>query len=128
MTDKQYKDQKKRIQKYIDKWFADMGLGWFKIDFVWERERDATTPATIAKTTSAWQYRHGTIQWFLPACQQISDEELESSVIHEFVHVLINPLCVVSESGDLDLQHEYATETITRAFEWVRLAGQKDKS
>ena len=50
MTDKEYREQKARVKKYIDKWFKALGMGWFHIDMTWSRERDEDQPNTAAKT------------------------------------------------------------------------------
>lgn len=125
MTDKEYQEQKKRIKKYIDKWFQAMGLGWFKVDMEWSRERDLDNPQTAARTTTRWQYRHAVITWYVPALVDNDDEYLEGIVVHEFVHILVAPLLAVDSQDDLPLQHEYATECIARSMMWVREAGEK---
>lgn len=126
MTDKEYKTQKKRVQKYIDKWFNAMGLKWFRVDLVWDRERDQDSPNTAARTTTSWQYRHATVTWYMPTIVDNDDDFLEGIVVHEFVHILISPMAVVDKEADLPLQHEYATECLARAMQWVREAGRKD--
>lgn len=127
MTDKEYREQKARIQKLIDKWFKAMGLGWFHVDMVWCRERNKDSPDTSAITTTSWQYRNADIQWFLPVIADSDDDFLEGIVVHEFTHILLAPLLMVDKQDDLPLQHEYATECVARAIQWVREAGQKDK-
>lgn len=127
MTDKEFEAQKKRVKKYIAKWHDTMGLGWFKITMDWVRDRDEN-PATAAKTTSHWQYRQAWIQWFVPALVDNNDEFLESIVVHEFTHILLSPLLLVDSKEDLPLQHEYATETVARAIQWAREAGEKHGS
>lgn len=127
MTDKEYRKQKRRVQKYIDKWFKAMGLGWFQVTMTWQRERDADSPNTAARTISSWQYRSAEIVWFVPALVDNDDDFLEGTVVHEFTHILLSPLLLVDAKEDLPLQHEYATECVARAIQWAREAGQKDK-
>lgn len=126
MNDKEYAKQKKRIEKLTEKWHDPMGLSWFHIDTVWDRARDDDVPATAAKTSTSWQYRNATITWFLPACADNDDDFMENIVVHEFVHILVAPMVVVNKEEDLPIQHEYATECIARAIQWVREAGVKD--
>ena len=127
MNDREYSKQKARVKKYIDKWFNAMGLGWFKVDMEWIRERYDSNPRVAAMTNTSWQYRHANIQWFLPALADNDDEFLEGIVVHEFVHILLAPLLAVDSEDDLPMQHEYATECVARAVLWAREAGQKDK-
>jgi hypothetical protein len=126
MTDKEYDKQKARVQKLINRWFETMGLGWFHVDMVWNRERDYKVHTTAAKTTTSWQYRNAIIEWFLPSIADSDDDFLENIVIHEFVHILVAPLLMVDNEDDLPLQHEYVTECVARAIGWAREAGVKD--
>jgi hypothetical protein len=126
MNDKEYAKQKKRVQKYIDKWFDTMGLKWFRVTMDWVRERDNDNPGTAARTTTHWQYRQAWIQWFVPSLAENDDEFLENIIIHEFTHILLSPLLLVDSKEDLPLQHEYATETVARAIQWAREAGEKN--
>jgi len=127
MTDKEYRDQKKRVQKYIDKWFNAMGLGWFQVDMDWVRAEKTDSSGTAAEVSTTWQYRNARISWYLPVLAELDDDKLENTVVHEFVHILINPLTLVDKSEDLSTQHEYATECIARAFQWVYEAAEKKK-
>lgn len=125
MTDKEYREQKKRVQAYIDKWFKAMGLGWFQVTMTWQRERDSDNPNTAARTISSWQYRNAEIIWFVPALVDNDDYFLEGIVVHEFTHILLSPLLLVDAKEDLPLQHEYATECVARAIQGAREAGEK---
>lgn len=128
MTDKEFEKQKRRLKRYIDKWFKVMGLGWFKVDMDFVRARDETSPGTAAKTTTHWQYRQAWIEWFIPSIADNDDDFLEGIVVHEFTHILIAPLVLVDKETDLPIQHEYATESLARAIVWAREAGEKEKS
>src|SRR5258708_5906443 len=103
-----------------------MGLEWFHVTMEWFRERNYDEPTTVAITTTTWQYRHTVIKWYVPACEDNDDDFLENIVVHELVHVLIAPLVNVNNEKELPLQHEYATECLSRALLWVREAGQND--
>lgn len=126
MTDKEYSKQKKRVQGYIDKWFDTLGLGWFRVEMNWCRERKDESPNVAADTTTQWQYRFSSINWYLPVIAENTDEAVEGIVVHEFAHILIAPIAQTA-SEELDQQHEYATESIARAFQWAREAGAKQK-
>ena len=88
MTDKQYEAQKKRVIKYWNKWFKPMGINWWWVDRTWDRARDMDSPATAARTESNWEYRTAEITFYLPALEDLTDEQLEEVIVHEFVHVL----------------------------------------
>lgn len=127
MNDKEYAKQKARVQKYIDKWFKAMGLGWFHIDFIWSRDRREENPDTAAYVTTSWEYRKSTITFYLPNISDNDEDYLEGIVVHEFVHILVAPMMRVDKSEDLALQHEYATECVARAMRWVREAGEQSR-
>jgi hypothetical protein len=129
MTDKEYRLQKKRVQKYIDKWFKTLGLGWFTVDFEWCRERDNEVPSLAGMTHSSWQYKSATIIWFVPVLAEHSDETVENVVIHEFTHVLLSGLAQNQIDGNDKYAkqiNEYTTEVVANAFGWSRAAGQND--
>lgn len=124
MTDKEYEKQKARVKKYIDKWFDSMGLNWYKVEMVWNRARNEDLATTAARTITTWQYRTAEIEWFLPGIADCDNDFLEGIVIHEFVHILVAPMMLADSEDGLKLQHEYATECIARAMQWVREAGE----
>jgi hypothetical protein len=127
VTDKEYNTQKKRVQKYIDRWLTTLGLRWFRIDFVWEREHDGDC---AARTLSSWQYKDATVTWYLPKIASISDDLLEQTVVHEFTHVLLSGLAQNAIDRDSDYANqlnEYTTEIVSNALSWAREAGRRDK-
>lgn len=128
MTDKEYREQKKRLKKLIDKWHKTLGMGWFHIDMIYDRARNDSNPETTAITSTSWQYRKATITWYMPSVADNDDDFLEGIVVHEFVHVLVAPMMLVDKQEDLPLQHEYATESVARAIRWAREAGRKDNA
>lgn len=129
MTDEEYKKQKARTQKYIDKWYRTLGLNWFRVDIVWSRDRDTEHPDTAARANSQWQYKRGDVTFFLPVLAENEDEVVEETVIHEFCHILLSGLWqLVGDHNDVATKHinEYTTELITNALVWAREAGQND--
>lgn len=126
MTDKEYREQMKRVQKYIDKWFNTLGLGWYEVDLHWSRVDDDEEKDTAAKTTWRWQYRTAAITFYLPTIAELSDDKLENAVVHEFAHILTGSM-VQNQPDDNSQLMEYGTETVARALIWAREAGKKDK-
>jgi hypothetical protein len=123
--DKEYREQKARVQKYIDKWFKTLGLGWFLVDMEWSREHDGEV---AARTSSSWQYKDATITWFLPHLVNQSDDTVERTVVHEFCHILLSGLAQNQKDSNESLAsqvNEYTTELVASALIWVREAGEK---
>lgn len=125
MTDKEYKEQKKRVKKYFDKWHDTLGLGWYQTDINWSRTDDEDQKDTAAPTTWRWQYRSASIAFFLPVLQTLNDDKLEGVIVHEFAHILTGSM-VQNAPDDNDQLSEYGVETVARAIIWAREAGKKD--
>lgn len=124
MSDKEYREQKKRVQKYINKWFRPMGIGWFAVDFVWSRETKNGKDCDVAADADVkWEYRKALITYYLPVIKDIDDSKVENVVIHEFVHILLGGLNREDTPQEV---LEYTTELVTSSFGWVRDAGKKD--
>jgi hypothetical protein len=126
MTDKEYLEQKKRVQTYFDKWFNTLGLGWHQVDINWSRVTNEEDADTAARTTWQWQYRSASITFFLPTMADLNDDKLEAVVVHEFAHILTGPM-VQNTSEEHNQLMEYGTESVARALIWAGEAGVKDK-
>lgn len=132
LTDKEYAAQKKRVKKYLDKWIASIGLGWWKINIEWEtvrsEEDDRGSCAAEARTT--WEYREATIVFYLEVVAGESDEELEYIVLHELMHVFVNEMrewqCATAETVYEAVRHEERVCTdLAKAFLWAsRMKGK----
>lgn len=125
MNDKEYNIQKKRVQKLINKWRRPIGMGWWRIEFAFTRERNADEYNCVAMTESRWQYRYAAITFYLPAVADNDDDFLENIVVHEFSHVLISSMAQAIPE-EHQMEHEYATECVAQAILWAREAGSKD--
>lgn len=135
MNDREYRRQKRRVERVFDRWRAPLGLGWWRVGLVWSRERDRVRPdtdvaangveVTAARTTVSWPYREATIEFFLPALEDVSDERLEYIVVHECMHILVNEMRWVDGGAD-NIEHEERVVTdLAKAFRWVRDAAEK---
>ena len=134
MTDAEYKAAKKRVQAVADRWRTVLGLGWWRITFVWSRTEKATDEERhgrdfncIADTSVKWQYLDATITFYLPMVTGVSDDHLDYIVRHEFMHVLVREMRW-QDHGDADnLDHEErVATTLAKAFAWTREAGVRE--
>lgn len=128
MTDKEYREQKKRVRKLFDRWMKPVGMGWFHVEFEWGRALNEDQPREVMKTEVTWEYREVTFIVRLPACVALSDERLEHIVVHELSHALTGGFM-----AQLDLSNdainqimETTTENVANALLWAREAGKKD--
>lgn len=105
MTDKEYKREKQRIQKLIEKWVRPIGLGWWRIKFEYEREepdsREKTAYApkvvgdywrSVMVTTCDPNYLRASVVSYLTQTRNIDDEELEETFVHELMHIFLAPM------------------------------------
>lgn len=119
---------RKKIKRYLKKWVQPLGLLWWKIDAYYyddpmEMVRQFTVTddnITYASVDTDWRYLRATIKFNLPAIAGRTDEEIESTVVHELCHILV---CEMRENG---VDHEERVVTgLQRAFFWTREAARK---
>lgn len=113
----------KRIRKIIDKWLKPLGLLWWHIEINYCLDRrDFQKPngyETAARATTRWSYMRAEIDLNLECLAEQTDKHLEETLVHEFMHILINEM----REDDPDLKHEERVcEQLAHAFLWVREA------
>lgn len=126
MTDRQYAAQKKRVMALWDKWFSDIGMSWWAVELKWSREREEDSWNTVGLTNASWHYRTGTVTFFLPACADMNDDQLEEAVVHEMVHVIAAGIHDNRDDQAREIT-EYTVTSLARAIVWARQAGEKEK-
>lgn len=105
MTDKEYNYERNRIRKLISRWRDRLGLGWWRIDFEYEREEPEFTGSTdyapldidgiwrnVAVTRCDPNYLKATIVFYIVQIRKLDDEELETVFVHECMHVILSPM------------------------------------
>lgn len=128
MTDKEYNFQKKRVKKILDKWRGILGLNGHRFHYNYVREYDDVKSA-VASINALWQYKNHEINIFLPKVAEIdSDYELTEALVHEFVHVFLDPFQKANPSTAEEEILEHATQSVTFALLWAYEAGQHEKS
>lgn len=130
MTDAEYQAQKDRVKALIERWVKPIGLGWWRIDFNWSRERkepaDDSPSATrcVMECHALWKYRKATITCYVPAVEEIEDDEyLEWIFIHELMHIFVNE---IREPEDWMSHEERVCSELASAFQWLRQSLVKD--
>lgn len=135
MTDAEFELQKNRIEPLLKKWCHVLGLGWWRIKAVYEREQDAA-PATgtqyhtgkwgrAMSTNVDWRYASGVITAYLLQTALIDDDELERCIVHECCHIFLNETRTSDKEDWLDHEERVAT-ILSRAFIWLRDAVKED--
>jgi hypothetical protein len=120
VNDREYARARRRVERIFHRWRADLGLRWWSVRLEFERERhprDSTETCVLGETTANWKYMNARIVFFLPEIAAMDDADLERSVVHELVHVLVNEM---TERDEDDAHQERVVTTLTDAFIWTR--------
>lgn len=123
MTDKQYEETKARLEAVLTKWHPLLQMGWYTLSYTYIRGYDED-PSTVAVTKAQWVYRKAYITWFMEKINELTDEQLENVVIHEFCHVILAP-ATQDQPEEWHEQVEFVTETVAILFANVLNAGKE---
>jgi len=107
-------ETKRLIQKYIKWWVHWLGLGYqsIKVSYVdyWEDGREC-----VALCDTDWRYMDSTLTFNLTKLRNVSESEIEMTVVHELAHIFLNEM---REEG---IDHEERVATmLQKAFMWVK--------
>jgi len=130
MKDKDYKIQVKRIKSLIKKWVKPMGLGWWRIDFIYERQEAGAnlseadySPKDIGgnwmcamETRADPYYLTASVTCYLPTIQELDDEDLEEYFLHELMHIFLRPMHHAKTSKE----EELVATKLAQAFIWIK--------
>lgn len=131
MTDRDFNEQKARIRKLIKKWHKAIGLNWWRIEYVYSRERHSDAPSTYepegdwdtaADCAADSNYLTATITFYLPNLVRIKDDELEEIYLHECMHVFLNPM----QHKEKAAEEERVATMLARAMVWASEFIKKD--
>lgn len=93
-----YERQKARARPLFQKWAERLGLQNYTITVTYYdskkrfcKEANASRD-TVMSVTPDWRYLFADIQVNVPALVSMSDDDLEQCVIHELLHVVVNPV------------------------------------
>ena len=118
MTDKEYRQQKKRVERLVKKWRELLWLNNYRIHNSWARDTKDGAKNTGAETEMRWQYLEADFTWYLPNVLELKDDELEDMVVHEFCHILVDPL-MHEDTEHGRMIYERVTTTLQRAISGV---------
>lgn len=119
MTDKDYKQTKKRIDTLITKWYKPGGWGWWRTDFCFSDERQPKNDDTCAETHADFKYSHATITFYVPTLVDKDDEELESILVHELCHLTASTFPNFEDNDDAVARFERTVDDFSRHIIWA---------
>jgi hypothetical protein len=134
LTDKEFALVRRRINVLTERWGAEIGMNWWKLQIAYERDgaamgRDENWVCTMT-AAAKWQYRDAKITVNCEMAHEADDETLEEWFVHELAHVLVNEMrAITSEEKVRDgwIDHEeHVCVGIQRALVWARRAGFKE--
>jgi hypothetical protein len=111
---KSKKQTEKLIKKYMEWWRDKLGLDHYRIvvTYVLAWEGGLTCDALC---DTKWQYLDAGIQFNVNKMKELSDRDIEETVVHELMHIFLNQM---REEG-VKNEERVATE-LQKAFMWVR--------
>lgn len=118
MTDKEFKQLQRKIVKLSREWRDKLGLSSYRLHHTWNRETKDKVDNCGAEVSMRWEYLEADFTWYMPALQELNDDELEETVIHEFCHILIAPLMHEDTEHGRAI-YERVTTTVQRAISYV---------
>ena len=118
MTER-YEALKTEIVHTSDRWQTLMNLSWFTIEHTFVESFKEDEPDTICNTDSHWEYKEGRMRWYLASASRLTPEELDLTVVHEWAHVLAEPMEKHVKTAQSE-QCEYAVTCISKALIAVR--------
>ena len=122
MTDKEFAAAKARVWKYVRKWDEPLGLRWWRQAHEWCREPigEASEGRFVGgRATVDWKYRLVTYQWYLPGLAKLLNDDIEETVVHEMMHVLVAEMRQWENANDALDHEERCCTVLARAFQYI---------
>ena len=121
MTDKQFRKQRKRVQRHFRVWRERLRLTGWEFGFNYHRGpyevNGATNQRCMASAAVDWEYRAATLDFNLAEIARASEREVENCVVHELCHVLVREMRQWATADD-GLAHE---ERVCTEVAWAFL-------
>lgn len=128
MNDKEFRIEVNRIRKLIKKWFKPLGLNWWQINFQYVRDnKSPDVPSSYAPMdiNGVWEcpmethcdpnYLRGTVIFYCPVLQSMSDDDVEEGFLHELMHIFLSPM----HTRQCAKEEETVATKLAQAFIWV---------
>lgn len=111
------KRAKKLIRKHLKWWVYWLGLTHWNIGLKYSKSstEDGEVKLVGAHVDTTWEYQRATITFYIDNLTHLNDREIESLIVHELVHTMVNEMY---EDG---VKHEERVVTnLENAFLWVK--------
>lgn len=104
-----------RISRIFTYWTDLLDMNWLHLVLYRSDSSHPEVSWCAAETEGRWQYRSAKITVYLPSLANHTDEEIEGVLVHEIVHVLIDPMESLMKTKDTS-QCELAVENMALAL------------
>ena len=116
MIDAEFETQKSRIASLEQYWCDALGLvptwtirtRYVRDGYVSPNPDAQDKGSGVADCSVNWQYQDAVISWNMPEITLLDDEELDRTVCHEVMHILLNEM---REGAETNLNHEERVAT-----------------
>lgn len=123
MNDADFEAQKARIQKLLDLWLTPLGLRWWSITVIYDRDLEPSSQTVETDSNSCvymhvtthWEYIFATVTVYVHAIQDVDDDELERMFLHEMAHIMLSAM----RYDGAHMEERTASE-LARAFQWIK--------
>lgn len=117
------------LEKLFEKWIEPLGLKWWNITLSWISDPLSVinefggnpNGTVLARTYVNWEYISAKITINLIDMNEEEESKLESYVVHELMHILINEMREESHKHE-----ERVATSLQKAFMWVREYGERE--
>lgn len=124
LSEKEVVRQDKRVRKFANKWISKLQLDIWEVNLVMENDYeenremgyhpqavDGVWESVMSTSADPW-YMSATIYCHLPVIANMTDQRLEESIIHEFMHVYLSPM----SSNKYKKEEEMVATLLARTF------------
>lgn len=110
-------EERRRITERTAYWRVQLGLDKLGLDVsnTYAEAYDEEDHIVVARTRFNWEYRSGSVEWYMARTAALSDEDLDEAIIHEYVHCL-NAAAEDNVPEKYRKLIEFGTESITQAI------------
>jgi hypothetical protein len=110
----------------FDRWLWRLGLLWWSIKIYWCKEKNAKREFgksnVLMRVYADWRYAEAHIYVNVPKLHKMDAKDIDSRVIHELAHVLVNEM----REGKLHHEERVVTQ-LTKAILWIDEFAEKEK-
>jgi len=109
------KKTEKLVKKYLKYWNNVYGDNEWRIDVyhIDEKEVNPKTGRVLAAGCNAnWQYKEAVLNFNINVLSKMEDWEVEETVLHELMHVFVNPM----SRKPFSKKEDFVVTTLARLF------------